>query len=200
MTVMRKVAILSCDILLLYRYAELRKNARSEVWCWSAMACDDSELESLSCRLTHHWKYFGLSNWHPWMSLVTTTQWICFFITGVRLDVSQNICLLDIQNLAFLDCTLYVYIHIWVWSRNCSCLVTWFCYQLIAKPGNKTAAVSWPDPYIYSYIYIYINGLQQDNFARIYVPNWQFYLPWVMGVCQTLLDALKVVMMTQKWK
>ena len=35
---------------------------------------------------------------------------------------------------------------IWVRSRNCGCLVTWFCYQLIAKPGNKTAAVSWPDP------------------------------------------------------
>ena len=32
-------------------------------------------------------------------------------------------------------------------SRNCGCLVTRFCYQLIAKPGNKTAAVSWPDPY-----------------------------------------------------
>ena len=36
---------------------------------------------------------------------------------------------------------------IWVRSRNCSCLVTWFCYRLIAKPGSKTAAVSWPDPY-----------------------------------------------------
>ena len=33
-------------------------------------------------------------------------------------------------------------------SRNCDCLVTRLCYQLIAKPGNKTAAVSWPDPYI----------------------------------------------------
>ena len=30
---------------------------------------------------------------------------------------------------------------IWVRSRNCGCLVTWFCYQLIAKPGNKTATV-----------------------------------------------------------
>ena len=38
-------------------------------------------------------------------------------------------------------------INIWVRSRNCGCLVTWFCYQLIAKPGNKTATVSWPDPY-----------------------------------------------------
>ena len=37
---------------------------------------------------------------------------------------------------------------IWVRSRNCGCLVTWFCYQLIAKPGNKTAAVLWPDPYV----------------------------------------------------
>ena len=26
-------------------------------------------------------------------------------------------------------------------------VVTWFCYHLIAKPGNKTAAPSWPDPY-----------------------------------------------------
>ena len=37
---------------------------------------------------------------------------------------------------------------IWVRSRNCGCLVTWFCYQLIAKPGNKTAKVPWPDPYL----------------------------------------------------
>ena len=29
-------------------------------------------------------------------------------------------------------------------SRNCDCLVTWFCYQLKAKPGNKTAAVLSP--------------------------------------------------------
>ena len=37
---------------------------------------------------------------------------------------------------------------IWVRSRNCGCRVTWFCYQLIAKPGNKTATVPWPDPYV----------------------------------------------------
>ena len=24
---------------------------------------------------------------------------------------------------------------------------TWFCNQMIAKPGNKTAVYSWPDPY-----------------------------------------------------
>ena len=36
---------------------------------------------------------------------------------------------------------------IWVRSRRWACLVTWFCYHLIAKAGNKTGAPSWPDPY-----------------------------------------------------
>ena len=39
-----------------------------------------------------------------------------------------------------------------VWSWRCGCLVTWFCYHLIAKPGNKTATPSWPDPCIESII------------------------------------------------
>ena len=38
--------------------------------------------------------------------------------------------------------------YIWVMSRMCGFLVTWFCYHLIAKPGNKTAAPSWPGPII----------------------------------------------------
>ena len=32
-------------------------------------------------------------------------------------------------------------------SQRCACLVTWFCYQMIAKPGNKTGPPLWPDPY-----------------------------------------------------
>ena len=34
----------------------------------------------------------------------------------------------------------------WVISQRCTWLVTWFCYHLIAKSGNKTASPSWPDP------------------------------------------------------
>ena len=45
--------------------------------------------------------------------------------------------------------TYQEYYYIWVRSWNYRCLVTWFCYQLIAKPGNKTAAVPWPDPYVF---------------------------------------------------
>ena len=37
-------------------------------------------------------------------------------------------------------------LSMWVKSRRCGCLVTWFCYHLIAKPGNKTASPKWPDP------------------------------------------------------
>ena len=37
--------------------------------------------------------------------------------------------------------------NIWVRSWRCSCLVNWFCYHLMAKTGNKTAAVPWPDSY-----------------------------------------------------
>ena len=48
-----------------------------------------------------------------------------------------------------------MYNVIWVRSRNCGCLVTWFCYQLIAKPGNKTAAVPWPHPYSYETLETY---------------------------------------------
>ena len=53
---------------------------------------------------------------------------------------------LQIASQWFSSCWV-MYIYIWVRSRNCGCLVTWFCYQLIAKPGNKTATVPWPDPY-----------------------------------------------------
>ena len=38
-------------------------------------------------------------------------------------------------------------INIWARSRRWGCLVTWICYHLIAKPGNKTGIPSGPDPY-----------------------------------------------------
>ena len=52
---------------------------------------------------------------------------------------------------------------IWVRSRNCGCLVTWFCYQLISKPGIKTAAVSWPDPYDIQYPMKYLTARHRKS-------------------------------------
>ena len=51
------------------------------------------------------------------------------------------------------DMNLLLMINIWVKSRRCGCLVTRLCYQMIANPGNKTVAPSWPDPYIHIFAY-----------------------------------------------
>ena len=56
--------------------------------------------------------------------------------------------------------------HIWVRSWRCCCLVTWFCYQMIAKPGNKTAAVSWPD------LYVLCGTLSDDILSNEIVSIW----------------------------
>ena len=45
------------------------------------------------------------------------------------------------------DVHLCIMVYIWIRSRNCGCLVTRPCYQLIAKPGYKTDTVTRPDPY-----------------------------------------------------
>ena len=60
-------------------------------------------------------------------------------------------CELSAQEMEVGNClpafVLLMNIHDLVKSWNCGCLVTWFCYQLIAKPGNKIAAflMTWPD-------------------------------------------------------
>ena len=76
--------------------------------------------------------------------------------------------------------TLYVSnISIWVRSRRCGCLVTWFCYQLIAKPGNKTAAVSWPDQYN--------DGIRGSLGSEYQQPWWSAWYTWS---CETNLQYL----------
>ena len=57
---------------------------------------------------------------------------------------------------------------IWVRSRRCGCLVTWFCYHLIAKPGNKTAAPSWPDPYVHVFLIVTLSGFYSYSSALLY--------------------------------
>ena len=61
---------------------------------------------------------------------------------------------------------------IWVRSRNCGCLVAWFYYQLIAKPGNKTATVPWPDPYDPLYKWVNFDAWPQQAIALaiVYLP------------------------------
>ena len=53
-------------------------------------------------------------------------------------------------------------------SQNCGCLVIWFYYQLIAKQGNKTTTVPWPDPYtVFSMLqHSMFNILEWDLYCR----------------------------------
>ena len=61
-----------------------------------------------------------------------TSQWTYGF------KLYNSVCIV-VHKITFCYC-------IWVRSWRCGCPVTWFCYQLIAKPVKKTAAPSWPDP------------------------------------------------------
>ena len=59
----------------------------------------------------------------------------------------------------------------WVRSGRCGCLFTWFCYHLIAKPGNKTAAPSWPDPCHGTYDPLQNLNIKQLNLNKINLVN-----------------------------
>ena len=66
---------------------------------------------------------------------------------------------------------------IWVRPRNCGCLVTWFCSQLIAKPSNNTATVSWPDPYVAGKLSFYVRGPCYFGLTRSI--SW-LLMPWLL--------------------
>ena len=61
-------------------------------------------------------------------------------------------------------------IGISVMSRKYDCLVTWFCYHLIAKPGNKAAAPSWPDPYATGMSFTYCQRFYLSHMMKYVFP------------------------------
>ena len=77
-------------------------------------------------------------------------------------------------------------------SQNFDCPVTWFGYQLIAKPGNrtaKTATVLWPDSYVniepmltqfYEAIWhhYYVGHNENRIFFLITKQMWQCIIGW----------------------
>ena len=77
------------------------------------------------------------------------SQWFClhYYIFLLVIYCQETALLCITTCLVFKQC-FNTGFGIWVRSWSCGCLVTWFCYQMIARPGNKTAAVLWPDPYI----------------------------------------------------
>ena len=75
--------------------------------------------------------------------ILTSNSWIYFVSISIK---SEYVTMIS---------TVY---GIWVRSWRYCCFVNWFCYHLIAKPGNKTAEPSWPDPYFYATEWILGDG------------------------------------------
>ena len=77
----------------------------------------------------------------------------------------------------------------WIRSRNCGCLVTWFCYQLIAKPSNKTATVPWPDPH---------NKLAIRIDSQVSNPGWSSHkCSWLGSDNDFLPDQPQIIIWTK---
>ena len=116
----------------------------------------------ISIRIAFLAYYFQWSNPHEQFSVKSQAKYRYFHsrkwiskghVNGLAQDCSNSIAnamelLHSCTKPSMCEITAFLFWPHWMWvrSRNCGCLVTWFCYQLIAKPGNKTAAVSWPDP------------------------------------------------------
>ena len=120
--------LLSCDLY-------------HEVWYYPPFVWGESTGDYLTFVRNIHWSPVDPTHKEPIM-----LSFGVFFVVTIKLLNKQSGCWWFEATWCSCDSTDLIN-DIWVRSRNCGCLVTWFCYQLIAKPGIKTAAVSWPDPY-----------------------------------------------------
>ena len=58
-------------------------------------------------------------------------------------------------------------------SCRCVCLVTWFCYRLIAKPGDKTASPPWPGPVFYLCLRTCLETVLAKTVLRHVLDRWR---------------------------
>ena len=106
--------------------------------------------------------WLSYAEWHHNKSWLYIHMYMCIVI----LYTAANKCYLykiKFAYFSYLSLSAYVAcfkFNMWVGSLRWGCLVTWFCYQLIAKPGNKTAAPLWPDPCISESVKQFIHVLR----------------------------------------
>ena len=93
----------------------------------------------------------------------------------------------------------------WVRSRNFGCLVTWFCYQLIAKPGNKTAAVPWPDLYIYTSFslmtiaFLWFGIVNTSTFTKTLLYHWFLLWSYHSHLQMRKIETLNIMITSTHW-
>ena len=127
------------------------------VWLWLVYFWDVKQLGGTCNR---RWNGFGCFEIDP-ISFNLVNIWVLCWMLDMMCPILEDVLLLcwflarihgffstlpKFGQSFFLPNNLFI----WVRSRNVAVLLTWFCYQLIAKPGDKTAAVTWPDPYTYT--------------------------------------------------
>ena len=143
-----------CEAMVFKLY-DLASSGANELTTW--ISCNSRKCQKIFWNIVRHFKWYWTNEmylkslWTKWYREKSVSAW-CLIMVRPK------------QVLGHLQTMLTRFLSlIWVKSRNCGCLVTWFCYQLIAKPGNKTATVPWPDPVC--------TRLPLEVFIS-YCPNW----------------------------
>ena len=101
-----------------------------------------------SCDTTSHLPSHTNHHWHHQVRHVAGLVQDCSNSIANALELLQSCTKPSISAFYVLNCTQKGAI-IWHRSWRCDCLLTWFCYQLIAKSCKKTATPSWPDPFAF---------------------------------------------------
>ena len=65
----------------------------------------------------------------------------------------------------------YIKRNIWVWPWGWDCLVSWFCHQLIPKPGNKSHTFMVWSKLHYCALCMYLNNHGKLDFNNISLGN-----------------------------
>ena len=110
---------------------------------WVGASCEIryfSTYAILIVCIAYHWHRRNVwpTNWVTNKSYFSTIS-----TTIVKLPWNQKQSWKVIGHIKFPSCARCVSVR----SRRSDCLVIWFCYHLIAKLANKTAAPPWPDPF-----------------------------------------------------
>ena len=119
-------------------------------WMPLDLTDDESTLVQVMawcCQATSHY----LSQcWPRFMSPygVTRSQWVNLtWLTKCHSSkLIQKFLPISICSTSSFTCRRMLSNGTWDGSWRCNCLVSWFCYQLIAKSGNKTAMAPCLDP------------------------------------------------------
>ena len=126
----------------------LIKNKRDQENLKECMKSRHLVSEHDTCYISSQWRHnarYSISNHQPHDCLLNrlfrrrSKKTSKLRVTGLCAGNSPGTGELPTQMVSNAENVSIWWRHHGIGSWRCSCLVTWFCYQLIAKPGNRTA-------------------------------------------------------------